>query len=79
MNFKLIFNNKNETKTIKNDTSIKDILNDMELSSETVVAKKNGDIVIEDEIIEEGDEIQLIKIIYGVQFENEIEIYIFGV
>ncbi|BBL61810.1 MAG: MoaD/ThiS family protein [Methanobrevibacter arboriphilus] len=65
MNFKLIFNNKNETKTIKNDTSIKDILNDMELSSETVVAKKNGDIVIEDEIIEEGDEIQLIKIIYG--------------
>lgn len=79
MNFKLIFNNKNETKTIKNDTSIKDILNDMELSSETVVAKKNGDIVIEDEIIEEGDEIQLIKIIYGGQFENEIEIYIFGV
>ncbi len=65
MNFKLIFNNKNETKTIKNDTSIKDILNDMELLSETVVAKKNGDIVIEDEIIEEGDEIQLIKIIYG--------------
>ena len=52
MNFKLIFNNKNETKTIKNDTSIKDILNDMELSSETVVAKKNGDIVIEDEIID---------------------------
>jgi len=67
MNFKLIFNNKNETKTIKNNknTSIKDILEDMELSSETVVAKKNGDIVIEDEIIEEGDEIQLIKIIYG--------------
>ena len=66
MNFKLIFNNKNETKTIKNeDTSIKDILNDMKLSSETIVAKKNGDIVIEDEIIEEGDEIQIIKIIYG--------------
>ncbi|MEA4956814.1 hypothetical protein SDC9_07357 [bioreactor metagenome] len=66
MNFKLIFGNKNEVKNLKNEeTSIKDILNEMDLSSETVVAKKNGDIVIEDEKINDGDEIQLIKIIYG--------------
>ena len=66
MNFKLIFNNKEEIKSLNNeDTSIKDILEDMNLSSETIVAKKNGDIVIEDEKIEDGDEIQIIQIIYG--------------
>jgi sulfur carrier protein len=66
MNFKLIFNNKNEIKSLDNDnTSIKDILEEMNLSSETIVAKKNGDIVIEDEIIEDGDEIHLIQVIYG--------------
>jgi len=66
MNFKLIFNNKNEIKSLVNDnTSIRDILEEMDLSSETIVAKKNGDIVIEDEKIEDGDEIHLIQIIYG--------------
>jgi len=66
MNFKLIFNDKKETKTLNNEnTSIKDILEDMNLSSETVVTKKNGDIVIEDEVITDGDEIQIIQIIYG--------------
>ena len=41
MNFKLIFGHKNEVKNLKNEeTSIKDILNEMDLSSETVVAKK---------------------------------------
>ncbi|MCL2688035.1 MAG: MoaD/ThiS family protein [Methanobrevibacter sp.] len=66
MNFKLIFNDKNEIKSLDNEnTSIKDILEEMELSSETIVAKKNGDIVIEDEKIEDGDEIQIIQIIYG--------------
>ena len=66
MNFKLIFNNKNEIKSLEKDNiSIKDILEEMDLSSETIVAKKNGDIVIEDEKIEDGDEIQLIQIIYG--------------
>ena len=66
MNFTLIFKNNKETKSLANDnTSIKDILEDMDLSSETVVAKKNGEVVVEDEKIEDGDEIQLIQIIYG--------------
>ena len=66
MNFKLIFNNKEEIKTLNNDnTPINDILEDMNLSSETIVVKKNGNIVVEDEIISNGDEIQIIQIIYG--------------
>jgi sulfur carrier protein len=66
MNFTLIFKNNKETKSLANDnTSIKDILDDMDLSSETIVAKKNGEIVVEDEKIQDGDEIQFIQIIYG--------------
>ncbi|MCL2156732.1 MAG: MoaD/ThiS family protein [Methanobrevibacter sp.] len=66
MNFTLIFKNNKETRSLANDnTTINDILNDLDLSSETVVAKKNGEIVIEDEKIQDGDEIQLIQIIYG--------------
>ena len=66
MNFTLIFKNNKETKLLANDnTSINDVLEDMDLSSETVVAKKNGEIVVEDEKIQDGDEIQLIQIIYG--------------
>jgi sulfur carrier protein len=66
MNFTLIFKNNKETKSLTNDNiSIKDILEDMDLSSETVVDKKNGEIVVEDEKIQDGDEIQLIQIIYG--------------
>lgn len=66
MNFTLIFKNNKEIKSLANDNiTIKDILNDMNLSSETVVAKKNGEIIVEDEKIQDGDEIQLIQIIYG--------------
>ncbi|RBQ23340.1 hypothetical protein ALNOE001_08990 [Candidatus Methanobinarius endosymbioticus] len=65
MNFTLIFNDKKEIKSLNKDTSIKNVLDEMELSSEIIIAKKNGDIVIEDEKIENGDEIHLIQIIYG--------------
>jgi len=66
MNFTLIFKKNKEIKSLANEnTSIKDILKDMDLSSETIVAKKNGEIVVEDEKIQDGDEIQIIQIIYG--------------
>lgn len=66
MDFTLILNDKKEIKSTNNkDITINNLLQDLELSSETIVAKKNGDIVIEDAEIEEGDEIQLIQIIYG--------------
>ena len=45
------------------DYTIKDLLNDMDLSPQTIVSKQNGDLVIEDTIINDGDEIQLVQII----------------
>ena len=47
------------------DYTITDLLNDMDLSPQTIVSKQNGDLVIEDTIINDGDEIQLVQIIYG--------------
>jgi len=66
LNFTVRIKDKTEdiTKDIENFT-IKNLLDDLELSSETVVSKRNGEIVIEDTVIEDGDEIEFIQIIYG--------------
>ena len=34
-------------------------------TAQTVVAKQNGELTIEDSVINDGDEIQLVQIIYG--------------
>ncbi|MCQ2977940.1 MAG: MoaD/ThiS family protein [archaeon] len=66
MEFTVIYNDKKINKSSDNENLIiKDVLDEMELSSETIVSKKNGDIVIEESSIEDGDEIQFIQIIYG--------------
>ncbi|MDD3753879.1 MAG: MoaD/ThiS family protein [Methanobacterium sp.] len=48
-----------EGKTVKN------LLQMMEIPVETVVVKKNQSIIIEEELIEDGDIIEVIKVIYG--------------
>lgn len=66
MPFILKYKQLNEQRDLpKQDYSIKDLLNDLELSAQTIVSKQNGELVIEDTIIEDGDEIQLVQIIYG--------------
>ena len=65
MNFTLKYKQINETRPLNENYSIKDLLDDLELSAQTTVAKKNGELVIEETVIENDDEIQLIQIIYG--------------
>lgn len=66
MPFTLKFNNVEETREItKKNYKIKDLLSELDLSSQIVVSKKNGELVIEDEFIRDGDKIQLVQIIYG--------------
>jgi len=45
--------------------TIKDLLQEMEIPLETVVVKKNQQIVIEEESLEDGDTIEVIRVIYG--------------
>lgn len=66
MTFTLIFKDINEERDIpKENYTIKDLLNDLDLSSQTIVPKQNGELVIEDSEIQNDDEINLVQIIYG--------------
>ncbi|WP_400217020.1 MoaD/ThiS family protein [Methanobrevibacter smithii] len=66
MTFTLIFKDISEERDIsKENYTIKDLLNDLELSSQTIVPKQNGELVIEESEIHDDDEIRLIQIIYG--------------
>lgn len=65
MEYKLKFKDITETRQLKEDFTIKDLLNELKLSSQTTVAKQNGELTIEENVINDGDEIKLIQIIYG--------------
>ena len=66
MTFTLKYKNLNEKRKLPKDNyTIRDLLDEMELSPQTVVSKQNGELVIEDEVIKKDDEIQLVQIIYG--------------
>ena len=60
MSFTLKIKDKIEEREIDGELTIKDLLDDLDFSSETMVSKKNGEIVIDEEIIEDGDEIEFI-------------------
>ena len=65
MSFTLIFENKKEELELKKNSKIKDIMNELEVYPETTVVKKNGEIADEESIIENGDEVHIIQIVYG--------------
>ena len=66
MTFTLKYKDLNEKREIPHEGyTIRDLLNELELSAQTMVSKQNGELVIEDTAIEDGDEIQLVQIIYG--------------
>ncbi len=65
MKITVTIGDQNEVKEISNNITIKDLLKILEIPSETVVVKKNEYIVINEEIVEEGDNIEIIKVIFG--------------
>ncbi|MBQ6351062.1 MAG: MoaD/ThiS family protein [Methanobrevibacter sp.] len=66
MSFTLKYKDLNDKREIpKENYTIKDLLDELELSAQTIVSKQNGELVIEDTVIDDGDEIQLVQIIYG--------------
>lgn len=66
MKFNLKYKEINEERELpSNNYTINDLLNDLELSNQSLVCKQNNELVIEETIIKDGDEINLIQIIYG--------------
>jgi sulfur carrier protein len=65
MEYKLKFKDIDETRQLEENYTINDLLSELELSSQTNVVKQNGEIAIEESVIDDGDEIQIVQIIYG--------------
>ena len=65
MSFNLKYKDIDETRELRQNYTIQDLLNDLELSAQTIVAKQNGELTIEESVINDCDEIQLVQIIYG--------------
>ena len=65
MEYKLKFKDIDETRELKEDFTINDLLAELGLSAQTIVAKQNGELTIEESVINDGDEINLVQIIYG--------------
>ncbi|MBR3113213.1 MAG: MoaD/ThiS family protein [Methanobrevibacter sp.] len=66
MSFNLKFKDIDEIRELKDENyTINDLLNDLDLSAQTIVAKQNGDLTFEESVINDGDEIKLVQIIYG--------------
>lgn len=65
MKFRLKFKDISESRELEGEYTIQDLLNDLGLSAQTTVAKQNGELTIEESVISDGDEIQLVQIIYG--------------
>lgn len=65
MTYTVKYNNKKETKELKDEYTVNNLLDEMKLSSQTALVKKNGETISEDALINDNDEIEIIKIIYG--------------
>lgn len=65
MKINVIIGEENLIEEIPGGYTVKDLLKKLDIPSETVVVKKNGFIIIEEELIQEGDTIEIIKVIYG--------------
>ncbi|BDZ72200.1 hypothetical protein GCM10025861_27170 [Methanobacterium petrolearium] len=65
MEIKVIIGEDEKKLDVEEGKTIKNLLQMMEIPVETVVVKKNQSIIMEEEIIEDGDIIEVIKVIYG--------------
>lgn len=65
MEIKLTIGEKKELKEFPSNLTVKEMLELLDVPSETVVVKKNNCIVIDEELLEDGDELEVIQVIYG--------------
>lgn len=65
MKITVIFGEKRENREIRENMTIKEVLDAMDISSETVVVKRNNEIVMDEGSLGNGDVIEIIRVIYG--------------
>jgi sulfur carrier protein len=65
MEVTVIHNKTKHKKEIQENTSVKELLDSMDISSETVVVKRNNEIIMDEENLQNEDIIEIIRVIYG--------------
>lgn len=65
VNVKDIEAGESKTHILTPESSILDLLENIDFNPETVVVKRNGKIVPEEEIMEDGDEIEIVPVVSG--------------
>ena len=65
MEVTIIYERTEHKKEISESATIKEVLESMNISSETVVVKKNNEIVMDEENLNDEDVIEVIRVIYG--------------
>ncbi len=65
MQVMVIYEKSEQKKEVQDNATIRDLLDLMDIPSQTVVVKKNNEVVIDEENIDEGDLIEIIRVIYG--------------
>ena len=65
MEVTIIYEKDKQKKVIQDNTTVKEFLELMDISSETVVVKRNNEIVMDEENLEDADIIEVIRVIYG--------------
>lgn len=61
----LMEEDRTETRSLSPESSIIDLLEELNRNPESVVVKRNGKIVTEEEKVEEGDEVTIIPVVSG--------------
>ncbi len=57
--------NKTINYKIENSKSLKEILNELKISLESVILVKNDEICLEDSVVKNGDKIKLLSVVSG--------------
>lgn len=65
MQVMVIYEKSEQKKEVQDNATVRDLLDLMDIPSQTVVVKKNNEVVIDEENIDEGDLIEIIRVIYG--------------
>ncbi len=61
----VVFRNEERNVSIEGKASIEDLLLSLGINRETVIARKNGEIVPESEKVKDGDRIELLNVVSG--------------
>ncbi len=65
MIIKVNYEDNNSDVEISENSTVSDVLLKQDIPIEAVVIKKNGETVTEDEPVDNGDKLEVIRVIYG--------------